>query len=119
VGKVLPSEEQWEKAARGEKGAPFPWGDAAPDCARAVHAGCARSTAPVESGVSKDNANGLYHMAGNVWEWTRTPDTSVRQIVRGGSFRSNGKGLRADRRISTGRTTSPDGAGFRCAKDSP
>ena len=76
-GGSLPSEAQWEKAARGEmEGKEYPWGDKAPICQKGAengakfvdNVGCNYTdTEPV--GSYAPNGYGLYDMAGNVWEW--------------------------------------------------
>lgn len=104
VGGTLPTELQWEYAARGTAGHKYPWGDTEPTCEKAHYRACdPDGTVEVVSRPAGATAEGIHDLAGNVWEWVkpnwfeagRTPVNRASRRLRGGSFRSEPFFLRA------------------------
>ena len=68
----MPTEAEWERAARGTDGRDFPWGDESPNGNRCNYGMRLKDTTPVDFYLQGRSQDGVFDMAGNVWEWTTT-----------------------------------------------
>lgn len=123
-GGRLPTELEWERAARGTTGDRFPWGDAPVDCTRAViddgsgnACGSGDTTLDVGSRPAGASAEGVLDLIGNVWEWTSSaPENSSARIVRGGAYYVESDQVRVTLALPFAPHGRADFVGFRCAQ---
>lgn len=102
AGGFLPSERQWEAAARGPHGFAYPWGDAWEDgICNSLEAGLGCTSAVGVFPRDRSDCTGIMDMAGNVWEWCQDVEASFR-VFRGGSWGSGARGCRAALRSRSG-----------------
>lgn len=132
----LPTEAEWEKAARGPEGNLFPWGNAAPTCNLLNYNFCKGKTLDIQSYPDGVSFYGLFDMSGNVYEWVADwyspkyytdgpsedplgPELGDKRSVRSSSFTNSADFAFASRRSSLEPKLSNTELGFRCVVEDP
>ncbi len=89
VGKTLPTSQQWEKAARGTRGAIYPWGDqATPPLSATFGRTGVGNTSARDCYLSGGSPYGVHDLCGNVWEWCSSETSPGRYELKGGAWTS-------------------------------